>query len=62
MFTQRDKAAMVEAVKNYGNAFAMIAKEYFHDCDPPVTRTDIANYVKNNPHLKNVAKIGIFVH
>lgn len=51
-FNVRDKAVMEEAVKKHGNSYATIAKEYFADCNPPVTRTDIANFVNCNPHLK----------
>jgi len=43
---------MVTAVKRYGNSYAVIAKEYFSDCVPTVTRADIANFVNSNPHLK----------
>jgi len=52
IFNQRDKDIMVTAVKRYGNSYAVIAKEYFSDCVPTVTRADIANFVNSNPHLK----------
>jgi hypothetical protein len=58
-FNKRDKEIIAEAIKHYGNAHALIAKEYFSDCDPPVTRNDIANLIKNTPHLRELAKMSM---
>ena len=59
VFNQRDKKVMIEACKKYGSSYATIAKEYFADCSPAVTRQDVANYVKNNPLLSDLCKTGI---
>jgi hypothetical protein len=46
-------------LKRYGNTPAIIQKEYFSDCNPPVSRQDVANFINTTPHLKDLAKIGI---
>lgn len=51
---------MEEAVKKYGNSYATIAKEYFGDCKPTVTRTDVSNFINSNPHLKQFCQTGTF--
>jgi len=58
IFNQRDKKILIEAAKKYGSSYATIAKEYFSDCDPAVTRQDVANYVKSNPLLAEICKTG----
>jgi len=57
-FNNRDKAILEDALKKYGNSYATIAKEYFSDCEPAVTRADIANYVNSpgNTHLKKLCQ------
>jgi len=52
VFNVSDKEVMEKAVKKYGTSYATIAKEYFSDRNPPVTRTDIYNFVNSNEHLK----------
>jgi hypothetical protein len=51
---------MEEAVKKHGTSWANIAKEYFSDCNPVVTRTDVQNFVTNNPYLSKFCQSGIF--
>lgn len=60
-FNNRDKKVMEEAVKKYGNSYATIAKEYFGDCKPTVTRSDISNFINSNPHLKQFCQTGTFM-
>ena len=58
VFNSRDKEIIKTAISKYGSSFATIAKEYFSDANPPVGRTDVQNYISNNPHLKDFCKKG----
>ncbi len=58
VFNSRDKETIKTAISKYGSSFATIAKEYFSDANPPVGRTDVQNYISNNPHLRDFCKKG----
>ncbi len=63
-FNNRDKAILEDALKKFGNSYATIAKEYFSDCEPAVTRADIANCVNSpgNTHLKKLCQTGYSIY
>lgn len=61
VFNTRDRDSMKLAIKRYGASYATIAKEYFSDATPPVTRVDVQNYIQNNPHLKEFCKRGMML-
>jgi hypothetical protein len=58
-FTNKDDVVLEEALKKYGNSFAVIQKEYYSDCD--LKRQDLANYVNRHPALKVISKNGMFL-
>ncbi len=56
-FTEDDTEVIKEGMRKYGNSYSNIAKEYYNKTEPPVTATDIKNYVNSHEELKmNAAK------
>jgi len=57
-FTEEDKKVLLTAVKQHGTSYATIAKEYFSNRSPPVTRVDVQKFIAltGNAYLLKVAQ------
>jgi hypothetical protein len=60
-FTRGDLILLETAVQKYGTSYASIAKEYFADTEPKVTRKDVQNIVQSTPHLKKFCLTGMLL-